>query len=500
MFVRPIYAKQALTLIVVSFVWLLLSSAPAYSAADITDAENSLSAPPQQVASQVYGIRGKLRTATNQPFGNYFDTLDNRMYGVIGSTAQIEQQIIGFANSNPSVLVKIWGTVQSMDGDVQVIIVSGVLPDQPVVPTAVAPANYPIGYLKDTGAVVRRTPVSNGEVVARLAAPQRCPVTARLADNSWWYLRCSPSIEGWVNQNEVYVVGQLTDVAVEGSPATPIPTSPPTPTVTPTPSSTPIWRSAFFNNTTLSGAPVWTSTTLEPNVNWRSSSPSPSVPVDNFSARFERIVDLSAGNYRLQVQADDGVRLFLDGQLVVNAFHALTAGAQSYRVDRILSGPHSIRIEFVEFTGDAYLYFALYPLVVRSEWTVGYFNNPNLSGAAISSAVVPRSGVPIDVNWGGQSPLPGVIPPDNWSTRWEGSFDFEAGGYTFYANADDGVRIYFDNRLILDSWNDGVHQNLSAVVNSVTSGGHDLKVEQYERNGGASLRVWWTKNQANGPQ
>ena len=111
MFVRPIYAKQALTLIVVSFVWLLLSSAPAYSAADIADIEHSLSAPPQQVASQVYGIRGKLRTATNQPFGNYFDTLDNRMYGVIGSTAQIEQQIIGFANSNPSVLVKIWGTV-----------------------------------------------------------------------------------------------------------------------------------------------------------------------------------------------------------------------------------------------------------------------------------------------------------------------------------------------------------------------------------------------------
>lgn len=239
---------------------------------------------------------------------------------------------------------------------------------------------------------------------------------------------------------------------------------------------------------------------MEPNVNWLQSSPNPAVAVDNFSARFERTVDLTPANYRLQIQADDGVRLYLDGQLLINEYHQLLSGPQSYRVDRVLSGQHSIRIEYVEFNGDAYLYFALYPLVVRSEWTVGYFNNADLLGSPVSTQIMPRSGYPIDINWGGQSPIPNVLPADNWSSRWEGTFDFETGDYTFYANSDDGVRIYFDERLILNTWADGVHQNLVATLNAVTAGSHNVRVEHYDRSGGAFLRVWWVRNQNAGPQ
>ncbi|MFN8443913.1 MAG: PA14 domain-containing protein [Caldilineaceae bacterium] len=494
---------------IVTFFLLLfaLPGLPVYGATKTERVERSLDSLLQQTANQVYGLRGKLRAATGQSFGNYFDTLDGKTYGVIGESAQIEQQIIGFASSNPSVLVKIWGTIQPASGtDVSVIIVSGILPDQPSAPTAVlpapAPTNYPTAYLTGPSATLRSTPASNGTAKGQLVAGQSCPVTARLADNSWWFLKCNASLEGWVIQREINVIGQLTAVAVEGLPNTspPAPQPTATATATPTPSPTPVWQSSFYNNTSLEGVPAWTSTTLEPNVNWLKSSPNPAVAVDNFSARFTRTFDLSPANYRLQVQADDGVRLYLDGQLLINEFHQLLSGPQSYRVDRVLSGQHSIQLEYVEFQGDAYLYFALYPLVVRSEWTVGYYNNPNLQGSPVSSQIVPRSGYPIDINWGGQSAVPNVIAADNWSSRWEGNFDFDVGNYTFYANADDGIRIYFDNRLILDAWSDGVHQNLSATVNSVAAGGHDLRVEHYERTGGAFLRVWWVKNQSGGPQ
>ena len=474
---------------------LVLSALVAKASSTVTDAEVHVYSNLPQPVELVFGVRLNSRIATNHKFSAH-----SKNYGVIGQTVQIEQQIDTFASMNPSILVKIWGVVQPAASDVPIIIVSGILADQPTAGAPVTTPNYPTAYVLGSVATIRNKPALDGITTAKLMSGQSCPVTKRLIDNSWWYISCNAANEGWVVQTEVYVIGSLNNVAMEGLPTTPIPTVAPTPTVTPTPFPTPIWRSAFFNNTSLSGAPVGGSTTLEPNLSWGKGSPASSVPADNFSGTFERIIDVSPGNYRFQVQADDGIRLYLDGQVLVDEFHQMLSGTHTYRADRVLTGQHSIRIEFVEFGGDAYLYFTLNPVIARSEWTVSYFNNTDLLGAPVANQIIPRSGYPIDANWGGQSPLPNIIAPDNWSTRWEGDFDFEAGTYSFYANSDDGVRVYFDGRPILDTWSDGVHLNLAVTINGITAGEHSLKVEQFERGGGASLRVWWAKNQAGGPQ
>ena len=49
----------------------------------------------------------------------------------------------------------------------------------------------------------------------------------------------------------------------------------------------------------------------------------------------------------------------------------------------------------------------------------------------------------------GAGSLPGSeVGADNFSARWVGTFDFEGGDYTLFAEPDDGVRVYDDTKLL----------------------------------------------------
>lgn len=76
---------------------------------------------------------------------------------------------------------------------------------------------------------------------------------------------------------------------------------------------------SYFPNRTLSGAPAIVRVEAV-NGTWSSSStPGYGIPVDNWSARWSgRIQWPTSGTYTLQVIADDGTRVWVDGQLLAN--------------------------------------------------------------------------------------------------------------------------------------------------------------------------------------
>jgi hypothetical protein len=82
---------------------------------------------------------------------------------------------------------------------------------------------------------------------------------------------------------------------------------------------------------------------------------------------------------------------------------------------------------------------------------------------------------PIDQNWGAGSPAPGVVPADNWSARYLGTFNFAGGDCVFNATADDGVRVYIDGILVIDGWYDGYKQ-LSNTFRQIGAGNHLITV------------------------
>ena len=50
----------------------------------------------------------------------------------------------------------------------------------------------------------------------------------------------------------------------------------------------------------------------------------------------------------------------------------------------------------------------------------------------------------------------GILPADGWNGRWTGQFAFSGGNYYFRARADDGVRVYLNDMLVIDGWREGL--------------------------------------------
>lgn len=138
-------------------------------------------------------------------------------------------------------------------------------------------------------------------------------------------------------------------------PPPPPPCNCPTPQPTPPPQPSGPWFGEFFNNPTLSGSPVFTSNFEQIAFNWGPNPPAPGLPADFWSARFTQSPWLNAGTYRFYATADDGVRVWVNNQLVIDGWRV--QAATSYFGDIALpSGNANIRVEYFEDTGDAVLY------------------------------------------------------------------------------------------------------------------------------------------------
>jgi hypothetical protein len=80
--------------------------------------------------------------------------------------------------------------------------------------------------------------------------------------------------------------------------------------------------------------------------------------------------------------------------------------------------------------------------------------------------------------------------------RWEKAEYFKGGTYRFYAIADDGVRVYVDDQLIIDAWVIQPATEYKADLN-LSDGPHKIVVEYYEEAEDAQIRVYWEQRRHN---
>ncbi len=121
----------------------------------------------------------------------------------------------------------------------------------------------------------------------------------------------------------------------------------------------PMFKGVYFNNKTMSGPPVATRCSTNIDFNWPTDAPGPGIAADNFSARYTRTLPLEAGNYVFTVTGDDGVRFYVDGELLIDRWN--DQPATDYTAARTLAqGYHWLRLEFYDATEDA---------VIRLNWT-----------------------------------------------------------------------------------------------------------------------------------
>ena len=80
----------------------------------------------------------------------------------------------------------------------------------------------------------------------------------------------------------------------------------------------PNWQGVYFNTPNLAGAPVLVRDDRYLNQNWGEGSPGPGVNADFWSARWTRAVVVQPGRYRVTLTSDDGSRIWINGNLVID--------------------------------------------------------------------------------------------------------------------------------------------------------------------------------------
>lgn len=247
------------------------------------------------------------------------------------------------------------------------------------------------------------------------------------------------------------------------------------------------WRGSYFNNAQLSGSPVLVRNDAAIQFDWGGNAPAPGLPADNFSVRWERRVQFESGAYRFTIVTDDGFRLFVNNNRVLDRF---SEGPKHETIDVMLpAGLSTIKLEYYEFRGNAYANLSWDRVSEPrfANWTGAYFNNPNLEG----TPVLWRNDTRINFNWRDGSPGPGV-QADNFSVRWTGRFNFPEGRYRFTARADDGIRVWIGNDRIINEWGPG-GSGANFTHERDLRGDHDLRVEYYEGSGQANVSFAWSR-------
>jgi hypothetical protein len=261
----------------------------------------------------------------------------------------------------------------------------------------------------------------------------------------------------------------------------------------PTPPPGQPWFNEYFANVNLSGSPALSGTTSDVNFNWGFGSPAPGFPADYFSVRWTRTLTLDPGRYRFTVTADDGVRLWVNNNMVIDQWRIQAATTYTADVD-IAGGNIPIRVEYFENTERAQIHLTWTristpppPPPPPAAWRAEYFNNQALSG----TPVVVRDEAAINFIWGYGSPA-GEVPVDRFSARWTSTPNLAPGRYRISATTDDGVRVFVNNQLVMDSWFDRPAQTFTAEF-STSGGSTPIRVEYYENTGLAEARVSYTQ-------
>jgi glucose/arabinose dehydrogenase len=114
------------------------------------------------------------------------------------------------------------------------------------------------------------------------------------------------------------------------------------------------FQAEYFNNPTLTGAPVLVRCEAAPlNHYWPTDSPAPGiVNADNFSVRWTGWFTFQEGTTTFNARADDGVRVRVDGALLIDGWK--TQPPTTYKASRFLTaGTHQVVMEYYEDRGGA---------------------------------------------------------------------------------------------------------------------------------------------------
>ncbi|MFC5683088.1 RICIN domain-containing protein [Flavobacterium sp. MAHUQ-51] len=115
-----------------------------------------------------------------------------------------------------------------------------------------------------------------------------------------------------------------------------------------------------------------------------------------------------------------------------------------------------------------------------------YFNGINFE-----KPVLERVDAKIDFEWGMSSPNANVNS-NQFSVRWTGKIKPKySGEHVFYVTSDNGRRLWINNQLIIDKWNNRIGEYKGEIILKAGED-YDIKLEYYETAEKASCKLEWS--------
>jgi hypothetical protein len=173
----------------------------------------------------------------------------------------------------------------------------------------------------------------------------------------------------------------------------------------------PVYTRQIFANTTFSGPARQTGCDAAISENWGAKAPASGLPSDNFGVRWTVTRDFgSGGPFVFSAAARDGIRVYVDGVRKVSLWkNGSTTVSQAVNVT-LPSGRHTLRVDYVNWTGAANVGFGYTP---RTSATVDKVRPLAPTGAAWDHT--PHTG-------GGEAAI----------LRWAANKEMDLAGYRVY--------------------------------------------------------------------
>ncbi|OQR61528.1 hypothetical protein B6E66_24415 [Streptomyces maremycinicus] len=125
----------------------------------------------------------------------------------------------------------------------------------------------------------------------------------------------------------------------------------------------PVWKAQYFGNTAFSGTPKLTACDSVISENYGYGDPAGvTLPKDDFSVRWTLTRDFgSGGPFRFSAATQDGMRVHIDGVRKIDLWKNVSATARKTVDLTVPAGRHTIRVDYVAWTGLAQAAFTYAP-------------------------------------------------------------------------------------------------------------------------------------------
>jgi fibronectin type 3 domain-containing protein len=139
-----------------------------------------------------------------------------------------------------------------------------------------------------------------------------------------------------------------------------------TPASAATTCTSPVFKRQFFANTTFSGTPKKTDCDSAIDQNWGTGAPASGLPSNNFGVRWTVTRDFgSGGPFSFAASAQDGIRVYLDPGTTdarkISLWKNVSTTVKKTVNVTVPKGKHTLRIDFVNWTGTANVKFTYTP-------------------------------------------------------------------------------------------------------------------------------------------